>query len=199
MKNYHREPPKPVTALFPGRNDRERWSNVLTRELALAAERVVNGPVTPTLDLTSFRGELANFDFQTPCPMDRVMSWTITQLERGVVHLTHPRYFGLFNPAPTFPAQCADRIAAAFNPQLATSTTSPAAVEIEAHVIRSVGRRAGSRRKSPGTSRPGGAEANYTALICALTRSNSVSPLKALVPSEARRCSTHQRKAILRG
>ena len=61
-------------------------------------------------------------------------------MEQGLVHVTHPRYFGLFNPAPTFPAQCADRIAGAFNPQLATSTTSPVAVEIEAHVIRSVAR-----------------------------------------------------------
>jgi glutamate/tyrosine decarboxylase-like PLP-dependent enzyme len=94
-------------------------------------------------------------------------------LEDGVVHLTHPRYFGLFNPAPTFPAQCADRIAAAFNPQLATSTTSPAAVEIESHVIRAVGRRAGFWPEVGGHFTTGGAEANYTALICALTRANA--------------------------
>jgi hypothetical protein len=41
---------------------------------------------------------------------------------------------GLFNPAPTFPAECAERIVAAFNPQLATATISPIPVEIEAHV-----------------------------------------------------------------
>src|SRR6202043_3590279 len=102
------------------------------------------------------------------CPMERVMSWTIAQLERGVVHLTHPRYFGLFNPAPAFPAQCADRIAAVFNPQLATSTTSPVAVEMEAHVIRSVAQRAGLPLEATGHFTTGGAEANYTALICAL-------------------------------
>src|SRR5256885_11253162 len=27
-----------------------------------------------------------------------------------VTHMTHPRYFGLFNPAAGFPSQCADRI-----------------------------------------------------------------------------------------
>ncbi len=63
-------------------------------------------------------------------------------MDHGLVHVTHPRYFGLFNPTPTFPAQSADRIVAVFNPQPATSTTSPAAVEIEAHVIRSVAERA---------------------------------------------------------
>ena len=86
--------------------------------------------------------------------------------------MTHPRYFGLFNPAPTFPAQCADRIAGAFNPQLATWTTSPAAVEIEAHVIRSVARRAGCPPEVRGHFTSNGSEANYTALICALTRAN---------------------------
>ena len=169
MRNQ-REPT--ASALFPTRDDCERLDNVLTRELALADERIAKGPVTPTPDLTSFRRELASFDFCTPRPLDGLLSWTIAELEHGVVHVTHPRYFGLFNPAPAFPAQCADRIAAVFNPQLATSTTSPAAVEIEAHVIRSVARRAGLPLEATGHFTTGGAEANYTALICALTRSN---------------------------
>ena len=173
MRNHHREPPTPASALFPMREERQRCDDILTRELALANDRITKGSVTPTLDFTSFRSELADFDFRTPCPMDRVLSWTIMQLERGIVHLTHPRYFGLFNPSPTFPAQCADRIAAAFNPQLATSTTSPAAVEIESHVIRSIGRRAGLSPEVTGHFTTGGAEANYTALICALTCSNA--------------------------
>src|SRR6267142_3790729 len=105
--------------------------------------------------------------------MAELSSWVIDQLEHGVVHITHPRYFGLFNPAPTFPAQCADRIAAAFNPQLASSRTSPAAVEIEAHVIRSVARRAGLPPEAAGHFTTGGSEANCTALVCALTRSNA--------------------------
>jgi hypothetical protein len=66
--------------------------------------------------------------------------------------MTHPRFLGLFNPAPSFPAQCADRIAASFNPQLAGQTTSPVAVAIEAHVIRAVARRAACRRDRPGIS-----------------------------------------------
>src|SRR6202044_1833453 len=103
---------------------------------------------------------------------DDVLSWTIAQLEHGIVHITHPRYFGLFNPAPTFPAQCADRIAAVFNPQLATATTSPVAVDIENHVIRSVAQRVGLPPEAGGHFTSGGSEANFTALICALTRAN---------------------------
>ncbi len=78
-----------------------------------------------------------------------MLRWTIARLERGITQITHPRYFGLFNPAPTFPSQCADRVIAALNPQLATATTSPAAVAIEAHLIRAVAapRGAAARRR----------------------------------------------------
>jgi glutamate/tyrosine decarboxylase-like PLP-dependent enzyme len=167
-----RVPSGRVRALFPSGRRRIELSDSLTRELAWADERIVAGPVTPTIDLASFRRELAAFDFATAQPLEVLLNWTISQLEQGVVHLTHPRYFGLFNPAPNFPAECADRIAAAFNPQLATATTSPVAVELEAHVVRAVARRAGFPPDATGHFTTGGAEANYTAVLCALTRAN---------------------------
>jgi aromatic-L-amino-acid/L-tryptophan decarboxylase len=166
-------PPGTVRALFPTPERRRELNDMLTCELADAEGRIAAGPVTPTIDLVAFRRDLAKFDFVVPRPLDGLLRWTISRLEEGVVHLTHPRYFGLFNPAPSFPAECADRIAAAFNPQLATATTSPVPVEIEAHVIRAVARRAGLPPGATGHFTSGGAEANYTALLCALTRSNA--------------------------
>src|SRR5881394_3343662 len=114
-----------VQALFPSAVERERCEALLARELARADGRVRAGPVTPTLETAAFHRELAGFDFAAPRALDQVVQWTIARLEQGLVHLTHPRYFGLFNPAPTFPSHCADRIVAAFNPQLASSRTSP--------------------------------------------------------------------------
>src|SRR5271155_1315269 len=168
----HIESGTSASALFPPPAERERIDDLLTRELMDADRRVAKGPVIPRIDVARFRRELANFDFQTPRPLDELLSWTIEQMEHGLVHVTHPRYFGLFNPAPTFPAQCAERIAGAFNPQLATATTSPVAVEIEAHVIRAIARRTGFPPEAAGHFTSGGSEANYTALVCALTRSN---------------------------
>jgi glutamate/tyrosine decarboxylase-like PLP-dependent enzyme len=165
-----RELSRRASNLFPSPANRVRWDDLLTMNLLRANERVAEGPVTPALNLAAFRSELADFDFRTPRPLGELLSWTIEKMEHGLVHVTHPRYFGLFNPAPTFPAQCADRIAGAFNPQLATSTTSPVAVEIEAHVIRAVARRAGLPPEAGGHFTSGGSEANYTALLCALTR-----------------------------
>lgn len=163
----------PTSPLFPSGAERNRVDDALTRELLNATRRVSNGAVIPEIDMASFRSELSAFDFEKPHTLNEMISWSIDAIEHGVVHVTHPRYFGLFNPMPTFPAQCADRIAGCFNPQLATSTTSPVAVEIEAHVIRAIAIRAGFPSGAAGHFTSGGSEANYTSLICALTRANS--------------------------
>ena len=160
-------------ALFPCPEDRLRCDQQLTLQLLEAQRRMAAGSVTPTLDSAKFRSELAEFDFSTPQPLEDVLLWTNSQLEHGVVHMTHPRYFGLFNPNPSFPAQCADRIAGAFNPQLASSKTSPVAVDIEAHVIRLFAQKAGLPQDAGGHFTSGGSEANFTALVCALTRADS--------------------------
>jgi glutamate/tyrosine decarboxylase-like PLP-dependent enzyme len=165
--------PTRSSALFPNRAERKRLDDFLTRELPLANARIANGSVVPTFDVDSFKSELAGFDFRSPRPLDELLAWSIARLEHGIVHMTHPRYFGLFNPAPTFPAECADRIVGAFNPQLATWTTAPAAVEIEAHLVKAVALRAGLPPAAVGHCTSGGSEANCTALLCALTRSNS--------------------------
>ena len=168
-----RQPSEPGPALFPPDHARQATDDLLTRRLAEANRRVGEGAVTPTLDMQAFRCELERFDFHAPRELEQCLAWVIAQMEAGVVHLTHPRYFGLFNPAPTFPAQCADRIAAVFNPQLATWTTSPVAVEIEAHVIEAVLERLQFPEGSVGHFTTGGSEANYTALICALLRADA--------------------------
>ncbi len=156
--------------LFPSPEERRDWGETLTDLLAQAEGRIGDGPVTPRFERRRFAEELAGFDFARPVPYERLMSWTVAQLEHGVVHITHPRYLGLFNTAPSFPAQCADRITASFNPQLASHATSPVAVAIEAHVTRAIAYRAGLPPQSVGHFTSGGSEANGTALTCALTQ-----------------------------
>ena len=162
--------PQSVTALFPPSSERRRIDDWLTRVLLDTALRVQAGPVTPTIDMGAFREELTGLDFEQPMPLEDLLRWTIERLEHGIVQMNNPRYFGLFNPGPTFPAQCADRIISAFNPQLASSGSSPVPVALENHVIHGVGVRAGlPPEKAGGHFATGGTEANYTALVCALT------------------------------
>jgi glutamate/tyrosine decarboxylase-like PLP-dependent enzyme len=159
----------PVAALFPDKGFRERIDDHLTRALAQAAERVLKGPVMPDIDMTALRRELEACDFSAPRPLEELLDWAIGRLEHGTVHMTHPRYFGLFNPPANFPSQCADRISGAFNPQLASSGSSPAPVAMEQHVIRAIARRAGLPADAAGHFTTSGSEANYTALVCAMT------------------------------
>ncbi|WP_428374286.1 pyridoxal phosphate-dependent decarboxylase family protein [Lichenicoccus sp.] len=158
--------------MFPAASDRKALDDYLTARLGESARRVASGSVVPDMDRSVFAEGLAGFDFETPRPLAIVLPWVIEQLEHGIVHLTHPRYFGLFNPAPTFPSECAERIVAAFNPQLASSRTSPVAVDMEAHLIGAIARRAGLPPQSVGHFTSGGSEANFTALTCALTRAD---------------------------
>jgi aromatic-L-amino-acid decarboxylase len=161
--------PDAVPALFPNPADRRRIGDWLTEELEAAAARVQAGPVTPTIDMQRFRSELEAFDFERPQPLQDALRWAIERLEHGIVQMSNPRYFGLFNPGANFPAQCADRLAGSFNPQLASSASSPVPVALESHMIRAVARRAGFGDDATGHFATGGSEANCTALICALT------------------------------
>ncbi len=163
----------PVAGLFCSADERAYWEQALTAALQGARQRVLDGRVAPAVTADVFRGRLAEYDFANRRPLSDTIPWVIEQMTQGIVQMTHPRYFGLFNPAPSLPAELAERISAAFNPQLATSTTSPAAIEIERHVIRSIAERAGLPADSTGHFATGGSEANCTALICALTRANA--------------------------
>jgi aromatic-L-amino-acid/L-tryptophan decarboxylase len=85
----------------------------------------------------------------------------------------HPGYLGLFNPSVTFAGVIADLMTATINPQLAAWAHAPAAVEIESHTIAYVARLIGWNEPGAcGHFTSGGAEANYTAVLAALTRNN---------------------------
>jgi aromatic-L-amino-acid/L-tryptophan decarboxylase len=161
--------PDPTAALFPKAPERNQVDEWLTGELQRALLRIQAGPVTPTIDMAAFRAEIESFDFSKPRPLEETLRWTIERMEHGIVQMANPRYFGLFNPGASFPAQCADRVASLFNPQLASSASSPVPVELERHVIRAIAQRAALGGETTGHFATGGSEANYTALLCALT------------------------------
>ncbi len=158
------------SGLFPSPDDRLSIEEWLTCALADARAQVVAGPVRPSMDAGLIAAELRDFDFGESRNIGDVLHWVLPRMVDGIVHISHPRYLGLFNPAPSFPAQCAERVVAAFNPQLATATTSPFPVAVETAVIEAIARRAGLAGTATGHFTSGGSEANATALICALTR-----------------------------
>ncbi len=135
------------------------------------AARIDSARVTPELDLDGLRSLLAPFDFDRPVAPLEALDFAVENLWRYQVHTPHPRYFGLFNPAPTTMGIAGDALAAAFNPQLAAWSHSPFAAEVEQHLVRALGERFGyDPARVEGTFTSGGAEANHTALLTAITR-----------------------------
>ena len=106
LESNKRNPwPGASAALFPKASDRRRIEEWLSDELQGALQRIQAGPVVPTIDMAAFRRELRTYDFDKPRPLEELLSWTLERMEHGIVQMSNPRYFGLFNPGPSFPAQ----------------------------------------------------------------------------------------------
>ncbi|GAA4240181.1 aminotransferase class I/II-fold pyridoxal phosphate-dependent enzyme [Actinomadura meridiana] len=146
------------------------WRHVvdlLEGERKEIAGRAVSAPV----DVRRLRAAIGAYDFDRPAAPDDVIDDVAELLRATTVHTTHPRYFGLFNPTPTLMGVIGETLAAAFNPQLAAWSHAPAAAEIEAHLLRFLGGRLGYPPETvAGSFTSGGAEANLTAVLLALTR-----------------------------
>ncbi|MFG2003946.1 pyridoxal phosphate-dependent decarboxylase family protein [Spirillospora sp. NPDC048911] len=146
------------------------WRHVLD-VLQAEREQISARPVAPQIDLARLRSAVGLYDFDEPAHPGAVIDDLVELLRDSTVHTTHPRYFGLFNPTPTLLGVVGETLAAAFNPQLAAWSHAPAAVEIEAHLLRFLGARMGyPAAEVAGSFTSGGAEANLTAVLLALTR-----------------------------
>ena len=125
--------------------------------------------VAPELDPDRIRKQLSSLDFVRVLTSDEAVAFAIEGLTRDQVHTPHPRYYGLFNPAPTTMGIAGDALAAAFNPQIAAWSHSPWAAEVESHLVRQFGIKFGyAADQVDGAFAAGGMEANHTAVLCAL-------------------------------
>lgn len=152
---------------FSAAGREQLWSSISDCiELYLA--KVNDLPVSPELDPQAIRAFLARFDFSEPVRACEAVDIAAAGLTRWQVHTAHPRYFGLFNPAPTTMGIAADALVAAFNPQMAAWSHNPFAAEVERHLVRALGTKFGYA-ECDGTFCSGGMEANHTAVLTALT------------------------------
>lgn len=130
---------------------------------------VEKGRVTPELDPEKIRALLRPFQFDRGVDPLQALDFVAAALSKYQTHTPHPRYYGLFNPAPTTMGVVADALVAAFNPQVGAWGHSPFAVEVEQHLVRAFGSRFGYHpAETDGTFTTGGSEANHTALLTAL-------------------------------
>ena len=144
-------------------------------DIRRGAERVASdiaaGPIVPTVTPQEIRAHLSSrYDFAAPIDLADVTADVEQMLRTWQVQVTHPRYFGLFNPSVTPASVVGDAIAAMYNPQLATWRTSPAANEIERHTLGWLAAKFGLPADAIANFTTGGAESNLSAVVAALTR-----------------------------
>jgi glutamate/tyrosine decarboxylase-like PLP-dependent enzyme len=145
------------------------WGRLIER-IEQYLQSVEQLPVAPRLDPDAIRAFVRNASWDEPMQASRAVDFAAEGLTRYQVHTPHPRYWGLFNPAPTTMGIAADALVAAFNPQIAAWSHNPFAAEVEAEIVRRFGRLFGYPEGSiDGTMASGGMEANHTALLAALT------------------------------
>lgn len=109
------------------------------------------------------------FGGDAPGDIEQITGDAIECLRRWTVHVTSPRYFGLFNPSVLEPAILGDVLAAVYNLQLAAWSHAPAACEMERFVLGELGRCLDlPPEASHAAFTTGGAEANLSAVLAAL-------------------------------
>src|SRR6202051_1890112 len=97
---------------------------------------IATGPIVPKVAPQEIRIYLTSrYDFKKPVTLDEIGADIECMLRRWQVQVTHPRYFGLFNPSVTLASVVAETLVAMYNPQLANWRTSPAGNEIERHTL----------------------------------------------------------------
>ena len=139
-------------------------------QFAVLESEIAAGPIFPEVTAEEIRAWLqSRYDFQQPMPLEDVVADVEAMLKKWQVQVTHPRYFGLFNPGVTLASVLADTLVAMYNPQLANWRTSPAGNEIELHTLAWLAARFGLPESSIATFTSGGMEANLSAVVVALT------------------------------
>ena len=124
---------------------------------------------SPELELSEIKQYVNSIDLDIGIQSEIAIRHVMEGLETYAVHTPHPKYFGLFNPRSNFAGIVADLLTATYNPQLAAWSHAPFAVETEIRLIKEFALKFGyNTNTATGTFTTGGAEANLTAILCAL-------------------------------
>src|SRR6201987_5938355 len=124
-------------------------------------EELLAGPIYPNVTSEEIRQHLTSrYDFEKGMSLEGIVADVERMLQDWQVQITHPRYFGLFNPSVTLASVIADTLTAMYNPQLASWRTSPAANEIERHTLGWLATKFGLPQKTLATFSRGGMGGN---------------------------------------
>jgi aromatic-L-amino-acid/L-tryptophan decarboxylase len=144
------------------------WAAVIDAIESLGRE-IDSLPVSRPASPAVVRADVTRYGLDQPIPLPALIEDVTRLLRTWSVHVTQPRYFGLFNPSVRTASVVGDLLAAVYNPQLAVWSHAPAVQEVERLTLRSFTRALGMNPDDGlATFTTGGAEANLSAVLAAL-------------------------------
>ena len=145
------------------------WDDV-SHEIQQFTAEIRDLPVSTPAHPASVRRDIESaFDLATPIPLPELTQKVVGLLRAYTVQVTHPRYFGLFNPSVSEAGIVADTLAALYNLQLAAWSHAPAASELERLTLAHLGKALGfDPDKTFANFTTGGLESNLSAVLTAL-------------------------------
>lgn len=90
-----------VEPLLPNEAKRALLWERVTAAIEEHITRIDEMAVAPPIDVAEIRSRLSAFDFNRGFEPLEVLDFAVENLRAFQVHTPQPRYFGLFNPAPT--------------------------------------------------------------------------------------------------
>jgi hypothetical protein len=101
------------------------WAKLIN-EIEGFTNEIRDLPVSRHVTPTQIRSELnRRYNFDKPIPLETLTADINRLLRNWTLHVTHPRYFGLFNPSVRQAGIVADALVALYNPQLAVWSHAP--------------------------------------------------------------------------
>jgi glutamate/tyrosine decarboxylase-like PLP-dependent enzyme len=158
-----------ISPLFLDRSERENlWQQVI-RAIECYFDDLPKLSVTCGISQAGAARFVSAVDFERPLPPAEAVRFAVEGLRNFGVQTPHPRYFGLFNPAPTTIGIAAETLVAAFNPQTGAWGHHPFGVQLERSLLRAFSAKFGyDPGLADGILTVGGSEGNHTAIATAL-------------------------------
>jgi len=152
-------------------HDTDRAFAILLREIAAHLDDPRGRAVTPRVEAGELRRQIEQRyrDLAGGRPLAELARDAVRMLREWNVQITHPRYFGLFNPSVKPASVLADALVSLFNPNLAARAAAQGACAIERFTLeRFLDLLGFPAADSEASFTSGGGEANHQALLTAL-------------------------------
>jgi glutamate/tyrosine decarboxylase-like PLP-dependent enzyme len=145
------------------------WTQLIN-EIDGFTNKIRDLPVFQHVTPAEIRSKLERrYTFDKPIPLETLTVDVSRLMRTWNMQVTHPRYFGLFNPSVRQASIVADALVALYNPQLAAWSHAPAANEIERLTLSTFTKALGFDPETTlANFTSGGAEANFSAVLAAL-------------------------------